>query len=201
MIARPASAVGEATRGGLRRRPRPTRGPRGRSSAGRRRRDELGMVFAEDDVCCVSAPPARDGCRRPTRLPALDIAQEDEGALVVAGGILAPARHRDVAPAAVAGAGGGQHHRIAAVRQQMRDRRGTVVPAQAPHRRRRPDDRRPAAASSPPRPAAARSTTSRGMRSCSSSSRRLDHRLAVEPRAHAAVVQARWRCATIVMPW
>ena len=75
------------------------------------------------DVVAVGLDAARLIAGGPD-VAAVDVAQEDVGAPVVARRVLAPARDRQIAPAAVAGAGGGQHHGVAAVRQQMRARRG-----------------------------------------------------------------------------
>src|SRR4029077_20639067 len=59
--------------------------------------------------------------RRPD-MAAEHIAQKNVAAPRVAGGIFAPARSGDVAPAAVPRARRGEHQRIAAVRQQLRAR-------------------------------------------------------------------------------
>ena len=64
---------------------------------------------------------------------ACGVAEIAEGAPGVAGRILAPARERDVAPAAVTAAGAGQHHLVAAVAQHLhrgRARIGAVEHAQ-----------------------------------------------------------------------
>ena len=150
--------------------------------------DELGVVLAEHDFVVVRLDAADRLRAGGPDLAALRVAQEDEGAPVVAGRVLAPARDGDVAPAAVAGAGGRQHHRVAAVRQQMRHRRaaGGGVERGAPSAR--------------------RVTASRGgglhllgarMRDGDVARHALlqqqlaglDHRLAVEARAHPAVLQ------------
>ena len=57
---------------------------------------------------------------RPTRRPRFARPARTLGAVIVAGGVLAPARHGEVAPPAVAGPRGRQHRREAAVRQQVR---------------------------------------------------------------------------------
>ena len=57
---------------------------------------------------------ARFGRGRPP-IAGLGIPEEDEGAEPVLGRVRLPACHRELAPAAVAGAGGAHHHRIAAV--------------------------------------------------------------------------------------
>ncbi len=79
---------------------------------------ELGVVFVEDHRIAVRLGAdgligGRPGFARG------HVPQKDVGAPIVAGGVLAPAGHRQVAPIAVAGAGGGHHHRIAAVRQHL----------------------------------------------------------------------------------
>ena len=92
---------------------------------------ELGAILVEGDVVAVRLDAARLKARRP-HVAAVDIAQEDVGAPVVAGRILAPARDRQIAPAAVSRAGGRQHHRVAAVRQQMRRGRRAVRGGEPP---------------------------------------------------------------------
>ncbi|MCY1390258.1 hypothetical protein D9M71_50740 [compost metagenome] len=62
---------------------------------------ELGVMFLEEHFAAGHFRAARLQRRRPHR-PALGIAQEDEAAPVVTRRVLAPARHGDVAPAAVA---------------------------------------------------------------------------------------------------
>jgi hypothetical protein len=93
--------------------------------------DEAGAVLAELHLGMVGALSDRRQARGPDP-PALHVAEIGEGAPVVAGRILAPAGHGDVAPAAVAAARAGQHDGVASVRHQMRDRRarhGHDVPA------------------------------------------------------------------------
>ena len=84
---------------------------------------ELGAVLGEGDLDSESGSTPLGWKPADQTLPLRDVAQEDVGAPIVAGGVLAPARDRQVAPAAVARAGGGDHHGVAAVRQQMRARR------------------------------------------------------------------------------
>src|SRR5579872_3148725 len=54
----------------------------------------------------------------------LDVTQKDVTAPAIAGGILPPARHVDIAPPAVTGARRGQHHGVSSIGKQMsaRDR-------------------------------------------------------------------------------
>ena len=75
---------------------------------------KLGMVFVEDDVIRVGgdATGLRTGRPDPT---AGDVAEVDEGAPVIQRRVLAPPRHGDIPPPAVARPSGGQHHGIAAV--------------------------------------------------------------------------------------
>ncbi|MNZ63373.1 hypothetical protein D3C78_815180 [compost metagenome] len=94
---------------------------------------ELGVMFLEEHFAAGHFRAARLQRRRPHRA-ALGIAQEDEAAPVVTRGVLAPARHGDVAPAAVARAGRGDHQRIAAIGQQLGDRRATGDGDDAPQR-------------------------------------------------------------------
>ena len=84
---------------------------------------ELGAILVEGDLVSLGLGSNRLVGRRPD-LAARDVPQEDVRAPVVAGGVLSPAGHRQVAPGAVAGPGGGKHHGVAAVRQQLRGRRG-----------------------------------------------------------------------------
>ena len=67
-------------------------------------------------------------------LAACRIADVAERAPVVAGAVFAPARHRDVLPAAVAAARIRDHHVVPAVRQQLHLRNGSVGGAEGPHR-------------------------------------------------------------------
>ena len=100
-LARTATAVGQATRGGPRRRPRPRRelpcvvvnAPSRRMNSARSSpKTTSSSVRAASDWLRAGGPDSA----------ALRIAQEDEGAPVVAGRVLPPPRHGDVAPAAVA---------------------------------------------------------------------------------------------------
>ena len=95
---------------------------------------ELGAILVEGDIVGVGLGAARLEAGRPD-VAAADVAQEDVGAPVVAGGVLAPARHGQAAPAAVTGAGGRQHHRVAAVGQQMGGGRRGVRGGRAAGRR------------------------------------------------------------------
>ncbi len=79
---------------------------------------ELGAALGEDRLVAVGLPERRLVRRRP-ELAAGGVAQVDEAAPGVAGGVLAPARHRQVLPAAVAAAGLRDHDVVAAVRQQL----------------------------------------------------------------------------------
>ena len=84
---------------------------------------DFGAILIEHDFIAVGLGAAGLESGGPY-IAAVHIAQVDVGAPVVARGILAPPRHRDASPAAVAGTGGGQHHRVLAVRQQVgRERR------------------------------------------------------------------------------
>ena len=67
----------------------------------------------------VRLDAARLESRRP-RHAAAHVLDVDVGAEVVAGRVLAPARQRQIAPAAVSRAGRGEHGGVAAVREQMR---------------------------------------------------------------------------------
>ena len=80
---------------------------------------ELGAVLVEGDAVGIRFEARRLKSRRPDAAVAA-IAQEDVRAPVVAGRILAPARHGEVAPAAEPRTRRRQHHRIAAVREQVR---------------------------------------------------------------------------------
>ena len=85
---------------------------------------ELGAVLGVGDLVAVGLGAGRLVAGRPDRA-GVHVAQEEVAAPRVAGHVLAPAGHGEVAPAAVAGAGRRDHHRVAAVRQQVgpRDRR------------------------------------------------------------------------------
>ena len=159
---------------------------------------ELGAVLVEGDLVAVGLGADRLVGRRPD-LAAGDVPQEDVGAPVVAGGVLAPAGHRQVAPGAVAGSGGGEHHGIAAVGEQLGGRRGAPRTGLAPGAGSFDlADRSPPTSS--PRPTAGPSMTSRGTRSCSSSSVAWTigsawKRLRITPSSRASAM------AVIVMPW
>ena len=68
--------------------------------------------------------------------PVVEVAHEHEAAPRVARDVLAPARQRQLLPAAVAAAGVGQHHRVRTVRQQVRARAERVRRRVETHRRR-----------------------------------------------------------------
>ena len=93
---------------------------------------ELRAILGEHDVVAVGPRAAWLVGRRP-HLAAVDVAQEDVAAPIVARRVLAPARDGMFAPAAVARARGGQHHGVAAVGQQVRGRAGGVRIVQAAH--------------------------------------------------------------------
>ena len=95
---------------------------------------ELGSVLAEPDIVAVRFDAARLVARGP-HVAAADIAQKDVGAPVVAGGVFAPARDRQITPSTVAGAGSREHHRVPAVGEQLDLRCRGVRGAQAAHRR------------------------------------------------------------------
>jgi hypothetical protein len=63
--------------------------------------------------------------RRPESL-ALNVSQVDITTRVVACGVFPPARHSDIAPAAVARTGAREHYGVAPIREQMRLRHGIV---------------------------------------------------------------------------
>ena len=113
--------------------------------------DEFGAILGEHDVVAVGLRAARLVGGGP-HLAALDIAQEDVAAPVVARRVLAPARDGPIAPAAVARAGGRQHHRVAAVGQQVR-RTGWRRAECAGGARTAARDRRRGAGAALPRPA------------------------------------------------
>ncbi len=94
--------------------------------------DDLGAVLSEAHLVHRRLRGAGLVARRPDAAR-LEIAQQDVTAGVVARRVFAPARHRQIVPAAVARAGGGEHHRVATVREQVGLRRGVVRAAQAPH--------------------------------------------------------------------
>ncbi len=79
----------------------------------------LGAVLVEDHGIVVRLDAARLKARRP-RHAAAHVLDEEVGAEVVAGRILAPARQRQIAPAAVSRAGRREHGGVAAVRKKMR---------------------------------------------------------------------------------
>ena len=84
--------------------------------------NELGMILTEYHLVTERIAAQRLSACGPD--PAVfGIAQEDEGAVVVPADVLAPARDREVAPAAVAGTCCGEHHGVAAVAEQMGNRR------------------------------------------------------------------------------
>ena len=154
---------------------------------------ELGAILVERDIIVVGLGAARLKSRRPD-VAAVDVAQKDVGAPVVAGGVLAPACDRQIAPAAVTRAGGGEHHGVAAVREQLRGRASRRARWSAAGRR---------AARSRDLVAADFASAAQGRRDrdvarralLQQQLRRLDDRLGVEPRPHRAVRAARrrWR--------
>ena len=82
---------------------------------------KLGAPLGEDRFIALGALQCRlMGCGPgfATRAAA-QLAEITEAAPVVAGAILAPARHGEILPAAVAAARVGHHHMVAAVRQQL----------------------------------------------------------------------------------
>ena len=80
--------------------------------------DDFGAIFGERHLIAVGLDRARLIAGRPG-FAAAHIAQEDIGAPAVAGDVLAPARDRDIVPAAVARSRRRHHHRIASIRQKM----------------------------------------------------------------------------------
>ncbi len=92
---------------------------------------DLGAVLGEARGVLRRLRDRRLIGRRPD-FAVLDVAQEDIASPIVAGRILAPARHRHVAPARVAGARHRQHHGEIAVRQQMRARQPAIGRGVAP---------------------------------------------------------------------
>src|SRR5690606_17940385 len=79
---------------------------------------ELGLGIGEDRLVAVDRHGSGLVGGGP-EFPALHVAQVAEAAPVVAGAVLAPARDRHVAGAAVAAAGTGQHHVVAAIGQHL----------------------------------------------------------------------------------
>ena len=82
---------------------------------------ELGVILRVGDLVAVRLRAAGLVARRPHRA-GVHVAQEEIAAPRVAGHVLAPAGHRHVAPAAVAGSRGRHHDRVPPVRQQVRPR-------------------------------------------------------------------------------
>ena len=80
--------------------------------------DEFGPIFLEAHRVVVRLKSHRLEAGRPDR-SALDVAQEDVGAGVVAGGVLPPPRDGEIAPAAIARPGRGQHRGEPAVGQEI----------------------------------------------------------------------------------
>ena len=93
--------------------------------------NELRMVFKEGCLVMVRFAPRRLVARRP-RFAAQAIAQENVTSPIIAGDVFAPARHIEIAPAAVTRARSRHHHRIAAVRQKMRARNSRMRRIEAP---------------------------------------------------------------------
>ena len=153
--------------------------------------DELGSILAEPDIVAGRFDAARLVARGPY-LAAADIAQKDIGAPIVARGVFAPARNRQIMPSTVAGAGSREHHRVAAVGEQMDLRCRGVRGAQAA---------RPSG-SSRSRTAARRldflrpRTSGRDIARCpllQQKFRRLDNGLGMKPGAHLCRPGERWR--------
>src|SRR5689334_24065130 len=92
---------------------------------------DLSTIFVEGDVIGVGFGAGRLVAGRPNVTTA-NIPEENIGAPVIAGGILAPTRDGQPTPATVTGAGGRQHDRIATVGQQMRGNRSGVSSGQSP---------------------------------------------------------------------
>ncbi len=93
--------------------------------------DELGPIFRKARLEAVGLDAGGLIAGRPHDA-AFDVAQKEITAGIIAGEILAPARHGKIVPAAGAGSGSREHHRIAAVRKQVRLRRCFVRGSQAP---------------------------------------------------------------------
>ena len=94
---------------------------------------EFGAAFGEHRLVAVGALAGRLVRGRP-ELAADHVAQIEKRAPVIAGAVFAPARDREVAPAAVAAAGVGHHDMVAAVRQQLHFRRRRVRTDRRQHR-------------------------------------------------------------------
>ena len=86
---------------------------------------ELGAILIESDIVVVGLAAARLKSSGPY-VAAADVTQKNIRAPSVAGGVLAPTSHSQIAPAAVTRAGGREHHRIAAVREKLGDGRRAV---------------------------------------------------------------------------
>ncbi len=94
--------------------------------------DDLGAVLGEAHFVDSGLHGAGLVAGRPGS-PAVDVTQQEETSGVVARGVFAPARDRQVVPAAVTRARGRDHDRVAAIREQVRLRRGIVRAAQPSH--------------------------------------------------------------------
>src|SRR5258706_16470467 len=93
--------------------------------------NELRVIFKEGYLVIVRLDSCWLMARRP-RLAAPAIAQENITSPIIAGDVFAPARHVEIAPAAVTRARPRHHHRIAAVRQKMRARNSRMRRIEAP---------------------------------------------------------------------
>ena len=97
---------------------------------------ELGPPLGEDRLIPARLPECRLMGDRPEG-PARHIADIAEGAPIVAGAVLVPARDGELIPATVAPSGIGDHHVVAAVGQQLHLGYRRIRVAEHPDRRRR----------------------------------------------------------------
>ncbi|MNF43877.1 hypothetical protein D3C84_249780 [compost metagenome] len=95
--------------------------------------NELGAILGENHLSLRIRVAKRMSAGGPG-LTALDIMEEEEGAPVVAGGVLLPAGDGDVAPAAVTRPGSGEHDAVAAIGEQVGDRGSQAGRGEAAHR-------------------------------------------------------------------